>query len=239
MNALVPYSHQEKLADAIAKSRMFGLQTKEQALALMAIAEAEGLHPAVAARDYHIIGGKPSLKADAMMARFLNAGGKVSDWVLSDKEVAATFTHAQGGEVRISWTIEMAAAAGLTGKEIWKKFPRSMLRARVISEGIRTVYPGVVVGMYTPEEVEDFDVVKIKPNVVDAKFEPSPLIKKLNEAWLEEQSLLISGSRTMDELRDVFNAAYNAAYELQDSNMIKEISRLKDVKKSELEAQNV
>ena len=31
-----------------------------------------------------------------------------------------------------------------------------MLRARCISEGIRSVYPGCVVGVYTPEEVEDF-----------------------------------------------------------------------------------
>jgi hypothetical protein len=31
-----------------------------------------------------------------------------------------------------------------------------MLRARVVSEGIRTVFPGCVVGVYTPEEVNDF-----------------------------------------------------------------------------------
>jgi hypothetical protein len=31
-----------------------------------------------------------------------------------------------------------------------------MLRARVASEGIRSVYPGCVVGVYTPEEVQDF-----------------------------------------------------------------------------------
>ena len=31
-----------------------------------------------------------------------------------------------------------------------------MLRARVISEGIRAVFPGCVVGVYTPEEVADF-----------------------------------------------------------------------------------
>ena len=37
-----------------------------------------------------------------------------------------------------------------------------MLRARCISEGIRSVYPGCVVGVYTPEEVEDF-----KPTVKD------------------------------------------------------------------------
>jgi len=31
-----------------------------------------------------------------------------------------------------------------------------MLRSRVISEGIRAVFPGCVVGVYTPEEVQDF-----------------------------------------------------------------------------------
>jgi len=31
-----------------------------------------------------------------------------------------------------------------------------MLRARCVSEGIRSVYPGCVVGVYTPEEIQDF-----------------------------------------------------------------------------------
>ena len=35
-----------------------------------------------------------------------------------------------------------------------------MLRSRCISEGIRTVYPGCVVGTYTPEEVEEFEPPK-------------------------------------------------------------------------------
>ena len=35
-----------------------------------------------------------------------------------------------------------------------------MLRARVVSEGIRTVFPGCVVGVYTPEEVNDFSPVE-------------------------------------------------------------------------------
>ena len=40
---------------------------------------------------------------------------------------------------------------------MWHKYPRQMLRARVISEGIRAVYPGGCSGFYTPEEVADFD----------------------------------------------------------------------------------
>lgn len=155
--AILPVSDIERMATAIAQSGFFGMKTKEQAMALMFIAQAEGKHPATAAQEYHVIQGKPALKADAMMARFQAAGGKVEWKAYTDKEVSGVFSHPQGGSVEISWTIEMANAAKLTGKDTWKQYPRQMLRARVISEGIRTVYPGVAVGVYTPEEVGDFD----------------------------------------------------------------------------------
>jgi hypothetical protein len=144
------------MANAVAKSGLFGMKTPEQAMALMLVAQAEGYSPALAARDYHIIQGRPALKADAMLARFQMAGGKV-EWVTyTDTEVKATFSHAQGGSITLSWTFAQAARIGLTSKDNWKNYPRAMLRARVISEGIRTVYPGCVVGVYTPEEVSDF-----------------------------------------------------------------------------------
>jgi hypothetical protein len=122
----------------------------------MLIAQAEGMHPAIAARDYHVIQGRPALKADAMLARFQSSGGKVVWKVYEDAEVTGEFSHPQGGTVTITWTFAQATKIGLTGKDNWRNYPRAMLRARVISEGIRTTYPGCVVGVYTPEEVEDF-----------------------------------------------------------------------------------
>jgi len=143
------------MAVAVVKSQLFGMKTVEQATALMLIAQAEGYHPALAARDYHIIQGRPTLKAETMMARFQQQGGKV-DWkTLTDEEVTATFSHPSGGSATITWTIEQAKKANLTGKDNWKNYPRAMLRAWVVSEGIRTVFPGVVLGVYTPEEVQD------------------------------------------------------------------------------------
>jgi len=155
---LVPIADIERMASAIAKSGFFGVKTVEQAVALMLIAQAEGLHPAIAARDYNVIQGRPALKADAMLARFQQAGGSVQWTELTDKRVAGTFSHPQGGSVSIDWDMNRAKAAGLDSKDNYKKWPRQMLRARCISEGIRTVYPGVLSGMYTPEEVQDFDV---------------------------------------------------------------------------------
>lgn len=157
MGDLVPYDQIERMANAIAKSGLFGIKTVDQALALMAVAQAEGRHPGSVAKDYHIIQGRPALKADAMLARFQQAGGKVEWKTYTDHNVTAMFSHPNGGSVEIAWTIEMAQRIGLATKDSWKNYPRQMLRARVISEGIRTIYPGVIVGEYTPEEVQDFD----------------------------------------------------------------------------------
>ena len=158
------FEHQVRLAESFAKSGLFGIKSYDQALALMALCEAEGMHPAIAVRDYHIIQGKPALKADAMMARFQAAGGRVK-WIdMTDDKVSAEFSHPSGGAVVIDWDKDRAVKAGFWGKDNWKKFPRAMLRSRVVSEGIRTVFPGVVVGVYTPEEVQDFDE---KPEAVE------------------------------------------------------------------------
>ena len=74
MSNLVPVDQITIMANAVAKSGLFGVKTPEQAMALMLIAQAEGNHPAIAARDYHVIQGRPALKADAMLARFQQAG---------------------------------------------------------------------------------------------------------------------------------------------------------------------
>jgi len=155
MSQLITVDQIQTMANAVVKSQLFGMKTVEQATALMLIAQAEGYHPALAARDYHIIQGRPTLKAETMMARFQQQGGRVEWKTLTDEEVTATFSHPSGGSATITWTFEQARKAGLTGKDNWKNYPRAMLRARVVSEGIRTVFPGVVLGVYTPEEVQD------------------------------------------------------------------------------------
>jgi hypothetical protein len=89
-----------------------------------------------------------------MLAEFQKAGGKV-DWKeYTDTRVTGIFSHASGGSVTVSWDIAQAQKAGLAGKDVWKHYPRSMLRSRCISEGVRAVFPGVVEGVYTPEEIE-------------------------------------------------------------------------------------
>lgn len=154
MADLIPFAEMSKMAAVAANSRMFGFKTQDEALAIMLLCQGEGLHPAVALRDYHVISGRPSMKSDAMLARFQKAGGSVK-WTRYDETAASgVFSHPAGGSVEISWTIEQAKAANLSGKDVWKAYPRAMLRARCISEGIRTVFPACIVGTYTPEEID-------------------------------------------------------------------------------------
>lgn len=178
MTNIIPVAEVQTMAVAIAKSGLFGVKTPDQALALMLICQAEGLHPAIAARDYDIIQGRPAKKAEAMLRSFLEAGGKVEWHQLDDKIADATFSHAQGGSVRISWDMERGKQAGLASKDMWKKFPRQMLRSRCISEGVRTVYPSATSGMLAPEEAQDIGghsrTVPRGATVIDQQALPAP-----------------------------------------------------------------
>jgi hypothetical protein len=209
-----------EMANAISKSNFFGLKTPEQAAALMLVAQADGLHPAKAATHYHIIQGKPSLSADAMLARFQAAGGRVKWETYGDDAVIGTFTHAAGGSVTIRWDLERAKKAGVQNLQ---KFPAAMMRARCISEGVRTVYPGVIVGMYTPEEVSAF-----APPEPAQQALPAPAPRE--HIPYETAYQMIVNAETLDDLKRAwFEVATNVA-----PHNLADLTQLKDSRKTEL-----
>lgn len=197
-NALIPYTDIEHMGQTIAKSGLFGVKTAEQAIALMLIAQAEGKHPATAAQEYHVIQGRASLKADQMLARFQNAGGSIKWLKRTDSEASAEFSHPQGGSLTVAWTMDRAKKADLAGKDNWKKYPAQMLSARVISEGVRAVYPAACGSFYTPEEVQDLIPLPKEPEqpavVIEEKTEPKKaektVVKEKTEPKKEEKSVV-------------------------------------------------
>lgn len=153
--AVIPFDQVAQMADAMAVSGLFGMKNPTQALALMLVAQAEGLHPATVAQDYDIIQGRAARKTHSVLARFQQAGGRVEWHELTASIADATFSHASGGSLRMTWTLDQAQKAGLTGKDNWKNYPRAMLRARLIAEGVRAVYPAAIGGMLVAEEAQD------------------------------------------------------------------------------------
>jgi len=158
MSNIIPVSDMTVMADSIVKSGFYGFKTKEQVMAVMLVAQAENKHPASVVQEYDIIQGKPALKSQAILARFQLSGGSVQWDEVTNKKVKGTFKHPQGGSLTVEWTIEMAKQAGIYREGSgWSKYPEDMLRARVISRAVRSIYPACILGHYATEEVMDFD----------------------------------------------------------------------------------
>lgn len=178
-------SNAKDVATALAQSGLWQGANPHTILMLCYLAEAEGHHPAVVYRDYHIMQGKPSKKAEAILRDFSAAGGRVEWHALDDKKADATFHH-PSGTVRIEWTLERAAKAGLN-TPMWKKYPRQMLRSRCISEGVRSVCPAATSGLYEENEVADMVAEQEAPAAIAHQPEPgvteAPPSNKRAPAW--------------------------------------------------------
>jgi hypothetical protein len=234
--AIVPFEQMERMAQTVAKSRLFGMETPDQALALMALAQAEGIHPMTAVRDYHIIKGRPSLKSDTMLARFQQAGGIVKWLCLTDLKCEAEFSHPVHSPhpVKIDWTIERAKKAGLAGKEVWIGYARAMLRSRTISEGVRTTLPGVIQGIYTPEELVSLDpdgTASVSVEQAVQSFEHAGLAGEDVNEYIKD----ISEAPTLAALKDNFASAWKAAKEKGDEKRMSILKTAYDARKGELE----
>jgi len=208
--ALVPQQHampmdaMQRLAESVAKSGLFGIRTPDQALVLMSIAQAEGRHPALAARDYHIIQGAPAKKAEAMARDFLGGGGRIEWHQLDDEAADATFSHPAGGSVRIRWDQARVTKAGLGSNPMHKKYPRQMLRSRTVSEGVRTVWPTATSGFYVPEEVAEFGPGQAEPIDVTPKADLDQFAAAEDRLRLAAEGAAADG---VDAFRDFWRRA--------------------------------
>lgn len=166
-----PMAAAEQLGVWIAKSGMFGCERAEQGaiLAMQCIVERKA--PLELAKHYHIINGRLSLRADAMLALYRERGGKVQ-WQQFDANGAKARWIYDGNDLVMAYTTEDAKQAGLLPARPgsgWAKFPAEMMRARLISKAVRMIAPEVCTGAYTPEEIQDFDA---KPSVTPSVLEP-------------------------------------------------------------------
>ena len=170
-----PMEAAEQLGQWICRSGMFGADRPEQGnlLALQCLVERKA--PLEMAKHYHVIQGRLSLRADAMLALYRERGGKVI-WKQFDANGAKAQWVYDGNDLELAYTAEDAKAAGFLparGGSGWAKFPAEMMRARLISKAVRMLAPEVCTGSYTPEEIADFDT-KPQPTQVVVAVQPEP-----------------------------------------------------------------
>lgn len=161
---LMPQTQEAKyqMACVLCKSGLIpsGLNTAEKVFVALQWGHELGLTPMVAVNNIAVINGKPTLSADIMCAvvkRSPEYGG--IKWLeMSDKkaecEITRILPNGEKETQKSCFTIEDAQNAGLAGRDVWKKYPKRMLKHRCLSYGLKDMFPDLLAGLYDPEEME-------------------------------------------------------------------------------------
>ena len=152
------------LAGSLVKSGLLpnAIKSPEAALGVLLKGRELGLAPMQSFDSIDVIQGKPTLKPQAMLALIYSSPSCELVEFGDCTTEAATVTMKRRGSPPHSETFMMtdAKALGLATKDNWKKQPAVMLRWRAVAACARVVFPDVIQGMYTPEEISP-DTVEV------------------------------------------------------------------------------
>jgi hypothetical protein len=161
------------------QSRMYPQYPNAEAIfGVVLRGRALGIDATTALSLFHSIEGRLAMHADLVVGLVLRS--KKAEFFELEELTHSSVTYAtkrKGArkEVRVTWSMDDAARAGLVTKDErgryrgisrsgkpsnWDKYPRAMLRHRAATELARAVYPDVTAGIYTPEELGDERVIE-------------------------------------------------------------------------------
>ena len=161
------------LAENMFKSHMFSAYGSPQAvLSTIMVGRELGVPAMSSLRTIHNIEGKHSLSAALMVAIVLKSGlADYFDPIEFDETKAVFETKRRGARnpVKLTHTIEMGRQAWPKTKSDWEQAfdksgwgrnPTDMVVARAQSRLARMVYPDLLAGLYTPEELAEIALQK-------------------------------------------------------------------------------
>lgn len=183
-----------------------------------------GLAPLQATQNIAVINGRPALWGDAVPA-LVKASKQCEYMSVSFENNVATFKTKRVGEpehIEI-FSKAMAEKAGLWGKQgPWSQHPERMLKNRARAFALRDVYPDILKGLYTAEELIDSLpqrnnnnhaatplIEQQKPDFV-LEFYPDEKFAANAPQW---QSIIESGKKTANELIESLSMKINLTLE--------------------------
>jgi len=153
-----------------------------------------GLKPMATLRSMDVIQGTPALRAHAMRGLVQSHGHSIQ-LVEADDEHCIMRGRRRGEDAwqTVEWTMKRATMLGLTGKDQWRKQPRTMLIARATGEIARLIASDAIHAMpYVAEELRD------DPDLIDNNV---PAMVPLTAADLADDDLAPAGDElTADDL---------------------------------------
>lgn len=166
------------VAPVMKDSRLFGMATEAQAMAVMAKGYELGLTLTASFEFIQVIEGKPALTPRGALALVMQSGllenlkiEDLKDGAGIPSACRVTMKRRGGFEYTAEFTMEDAKRAGLVKTNgAWEKYPANMLRWRATGYCIDVVFSDVCGGMKRADEFGA--TIDFSGNVVDATWTP-------------------------------------------------------------------
>lgn len=196
----LPTNEVMNMAKLFAESGMFtDAKQASQAFVKIMAGQEIGIPPFAAMSGVHIIQGKPTIGA-GLIASTIKGSGKYDYRVITQTDKACSIDFYQGKDIigNSTFTIDDAKKAGTKNID---KFPKNMLFARAISNGVKWYCPDVFSGpVYTPEELS-MTIDTIYEEVSDLKNDPV-IIPTADQAVIDS----IEACTTADQVKEIYKS---------------------------------
>ncbi len=211
------------MAKNFAESGMFtDAKQAVQAFVKIQAGQEIGLPPFASMSGIHIIQGKPTLGA-GVIASAVKGSGKYDYKVKEMSEKICSIDFFQGIENIGNSTFTIEDAKKALTKNI-DKFPKNMLFARAISNGVKWFCPDVFAGpVYVPEEMPEQTIEDV-PHVVVIEEKPIP---SLNDKQMAK--LLESGKENIDKYLNLIEEGKLNATQVQVLNLEDKLTELRNI----------
>lgn len=205
------------------------IKTAEQAFAIITLGAELGFAAWQSMNSIDVIQGKPTLKPQAMLALIHRSGlaemVKIPNVDEIAKANAATVTMTRKGGMTHTETFTWAMAELMETTEYvdnqkrtipmaqkynWRTMPEIMMKWRAVSACARVVFPDVIMGMYTADEI-DADSVRVS----DAIYPPD------NSFALEAENAPKPKNGKSEFFKHLEQAEYEMAIEMGDPDYYK------------------
>ena len=182
------------IAETFFQSGMFvDIKSSSQAMVKIMAGQEFGIDPFAAMNGIHIIQGKPTIGAGLMATR-VKKSGKYTYNVLQLNDAICEIEFIQLPKTvlgKSTFTIEDAKKAGTKNID---RFPKNMLFARAISNGVRWFTPDIYDSVvYVPEEMQEVE-------------QPAQIAEVLPELTHEHVKEIVSNYNTTQELKVLYNS---------------------------------
>lgn len=194
--AVVPLTEITALGKIFAESGLFtDVKSQSQAVVRILAGQEIGIPAFAAISGIHIIQGKPTIGAGLMASR-VKGSGKYDYKVKEHTDKVCSIDYYQGDTMigNSTFTIEDAKKAQTKNLD---KFPKNMLFARAMSNGVKWYTPDIFAGpVYTPEEMANVTEDVVAEVTTVTKWAATP--DQLNEvnALIKSSTLDEAGQQT-------------------------------------------